>query len=86
MRIGLQGIPAVFVPYGEPKTAYVQTKDAILVDDYSKNLHEWEKSGREGIKFFNGFNRGRSRNGALLDRRMKPEEILKIIQDGKKAG
>ena len=28
-----------------------QTKDAILVDDYSGNLKEWEASGGIAIKF-----------------------------------
>ena len=28
-----------------------QTKDAILVDDYSGNLREWEKEGGIGVKF-----------------------------------
>ena len=33
------------------KTKMVQTKDAILVDDYSGNLREWNKEGGIAIKF-----------------------------------
>lgn len=33
------------------KTKLVQTKGAILVDDYSNNLREWKKEGGIGIKF-----------------------------------
>ena len=29
----------------------VHTKDAILIDDYSSNLTEWEASGGIGIRF-----------------------------------
>ena len=28
-----------------------QTKDAILVDDYSGNLKEWEEKGGIGVKY-----------------------------------
>ena len=33
------------------KTMMTQTKDAILVDDYSGNLREWEAEGGTGVKF-----------------------------------
>lgn len=39
------------VPKSISKTKMVHTKDAILVDDYSSNLTEWEKSGGIGIRF-----------------------------------
>ncbi len=39
------------VPSGISKTKMTQTKGAILVDDFSKNLEEWEESGGIGVKF-----------------------------------
>lgn len=39
------------VPKPLSKTKMVRAKDAILVDDYTKNLKEWEKEGGIGIKF-----------------------------------
>lgn len=39
------------VPKSCSKTMMTQTKDAILVDDYSGNLREWEKSGGIGVKY-----------------------------------
>ena len=39
------------VPSGVSKTKMTQTKGAILVDDYSGNLIDWEASGGIGIKF-----------------------------------
>lgn len=41
-------IPA---PRAIPKSKMLESKDAILVDDYSGNLQEWEKEGGIGIQF-----------------------------------
>ncbi len=38
------------VPKSCSKTMMTQTKDAILVDDYSGNLREWESKGGIGVK------------------------------------
>ena len=46
---GIRG-PVILVPYGQSKPAYAE-EGAVLVDDYSMNLHEWEASGRTGVKF-----------------------------------
>lgn len=43
----------VFVPYGEVKSNYVKAKGTFLLDDFSKNLHEWDGIG---IKIYNGIN------------------------------
>lgn len=56
---GLADIPAVFVPYGEDKHAYVEVDEdtvSVLIDDYSKNLNAWEAEGLLAIKFMNGIN------------------------------
>ena len=39
------------VPKSCSKTMMTQTKDAILVDDYSGNLREWESKGGIGVKY-----------------------------------
>lgn len=39
------------VPSGVSKTKMTQTKGAILIDDYSNNLIEWENAGGIGVKF-----------------------------------
>lgn len=41
------------VPREIDKCNYVDAKDSILIDDYSKNLELWEVSGGVGIKFSN---------------------------------
>lgn len=55
-EIGLGFLDVTFVPYGEPKAAFVSGK-AILIDDYSQNLREWVSAyGHVGIKYYNGQN------------------------------
>lgn len=50
-------IQRIFVPYGTNKADYIGGgRNAILVDDYSTNLHQWEASGNKGVKFYNGIN------------------------------
>ena len=39
------------VPKSCPKTMMTQTKEAILVDDYSGNLRLWEAKGGIGVKY-----------------------------------
>lgn len=39
------------VPKPLSKTKMVRAKDAILIDDYTKNLKEWKQEGGIGIKF-----------------------------------
>ncbi|MCR5670717.1 MAG: hypothetical protein K6G10_06895 [Butyrivibrio sp.] len=46
---------ATFVNYGDSKAPYAKGGN-ILLDDLSKNLHEWEKDGGIGIKVYNGIN------------------------------
>lgn len=53
----------LFVPCGVDKAAFVRDlikqelpKDYILVDDYSKNLINWENAGGTAIKWLNGIN------------------------------
>lgn len=44
-------ITVIPVPKTISKTQMVHTEDAILIDDYSPNLIEWENAGGIGIRF-----------------------------------
>lgn len=44
-------ITIIPVPKAISKTEMVHTQDAILVDDYSGNLREWENAGGIGVRF-----------------------------------
>lgn len=47
----------IICPYGTKKNDFVSdAKGSILLDDFSKNLTEWEESGGIGIKVYNGIN------------------------------
>lgn len=53
----------LFVPFGTSKSLFFDnyelspiTQNDILVDDYTLNLIDWEKSGGTGIKYLNGIN------------------------------
>lgn len=58
-KYGLGDIPVIFSECGYNKADYVpvdDNTDYVLVDDYTKNLDMWEKSGHIGVKFLNGIN------------------------------
>lgn len=80
-RAGLSDIPRVFVPYGKKKTDYIRTADvSVLLDDYSRNLHEWREEGNVGFKFYNGVNGNHGTwHGYSVDYRMTPEQIALVI-------
>lgn len=47
----------IYVPSDENKSDYFKiTKNDFLLDDYTKNLIEWEHAGGTGIKLVNGIN------------------------------
>ena len=50
-----------FVPYGERKSDYIKANapewmSAMLIDDFSENLREWENAGGLAVKLYNGIN------------------------------
>lgn len=67
----------IFVPYGERKSDYVDQKDSFLLDDFSKNLHEWEGIG---IKVYNGINGNNGTwHGYSIHSDMEPEKLKKQL-------
>ncbi len=77
---GLADIPRVFIPYGGDKSDYVAKTKNILIDDYSKNLHQWEKSGYVGIKYMNGINGSKGTwKGHTIDHRMTPQAMAQVV-------
>ena len=82
----LGDVRVCFVPEGESKADYAVTSGLnVLIDDFSKNLFEWESKGPGfvGIKFMNGINGTKGswakRNGLSLDASMPPEELYDRI-------
>ena len=51
IRSCFNDITVIPVPKAISKTRMVRAKDAILVDDYSGNLREWEEAGGIGVRF-----------------------------------
>lgn len=48
---------ALFVPCGTDKSEVISDEEfPFLLDDFSKNLHEWKAGGGIGIKIYNGIN------------------------------
>lgn len=83
---GLGGVDAIFTPCGACKADYIKTSGLnILIDDYSKNLLEWENQGKNflGIKFDNGINgnvgKWKSRRGLWLNYKMSADELFEMI-------
>ncbi len=49
----------IFTVVGKPKSEFIPggiDENSILIDDFSKNLHQWNKDGGPAIKFMNGIN------------------------------
>ena len=58
-KVGLDSIPVTFIPYGADKSEYLPRERwtrNILLDDYTQNLREWQRSGNIGVKYLNGIN------------------------------
>lgn len=83
---GLGEVETCFVPCGMRKGDFVE-KDGvnILVDDFSRNLFEWESMGRNfhGIKFLNEKNGSRgswfNAGGFTVNFHMTPDRLFRAI-------
>lgn len=87
MNNGLGGVEAIFTPCGVCKADYVKASGLnILIDDYTKNLLEWENQGENflGIKFDNGINgnNGKWKNygGLVLNKEMSAEDMYCLMK------
>ena len=77
----------IFIPNGEDKTRYVPGGIGpmdFLLDDYTKNLNDWEAAGGTGIKVLNGINSTKgtwkgSRISNDVSGRPLAMEIMKIV-------
>ena len=74
----------IYVPYGIPKAEYLGSigPNDVLLDDYTKNLREWEVAGGTGIKFLNSLNHTRKTwSGAKVswDSKTLAEDIMTAI-------
>lgn len=85
---GLGGVDTIFTPCGACKADYIKTVGLnILIDDYSKNLLEWENQGKGfmGIKFDNGINgnigKWKRRRGIVLNKEMSPEDMCWMMKN-----
>ena len=73
----------IFVPYGSSKSDYTGGgRGNVLIDDFSSNLHAWEKSGNVGLKFYNGINGTHgSWKGRYITKDMSLGEMLEIVSE-----
>lgn len=80
--MGLGNISKLFIPYGKPKTDYIWGPGKkVLLDDFSKNLREWEEDGNIAIKFRNQINGTKGTwVGPSVRYSMSAEEIVDIIE------
>lgn len=75
---------AIFVPYGTSKAAFIEemlgrelTEQDFLLDDFSKNLHEWTGTG---IKLYNDINGTKGTwKGYSVHYNCSPEVIVNTI-------
>ena len=75
----------LFVPYGEDKAAFVaktlgkkiSCRD-ILVDDYSKNLFEWQAAGGKSVKVMNERN---GTHGTWLGLRVTNDDAGTVLKE-----
>ena len=80
-KFHLGGINHIFVPYEERKDAYIPSDGIyILIDDYTKNLNEWEAAGHTAIKYRTAVNGNNGTwKGPSINQRMSEQEMLKVI-------
>lgn len=82
---GLGSLQKVFVPVGEAKHNFIPNNlncVNILVDDYTKNLNEWEKNKENniGIKVYNGINGSKGTwKGLSINLSMSLNEIVELL-------
>lgn len=77
-------IERIYTEIGKPKAAFIEGgigPGDYLIDDFSKNLLEWEAHGGTGIKLINQINgSGKNWNKACVNIQDEPEAILAQIE------
>ena len=73
----------IFTPMGHRKSDFIPggiTKNDYLLDDYNKNLEQWQQDGGSSIKCKNNINHkgliGKLWEGTFIDNSSNPMEIL----------
>lgn len=77
----------ITIPVGKSKAEFVAnmlgrerlSNIDILIDDYSKNLNEWNALNGQGLKYYNSENTLDSYNGLTLDKQTSAEDVVDII-------
>lgn len=77
----------ITIPVGKSKAEFVAnmlgrerlSNIDILIDDYSKNLNEWNVLNGQGLKYFNSENTLDSYNGLTLDKQTSAQDVVDII-------
>lgn len=73
----------IFVPDGKNKVDYIpcgQMSTDYLFDDYSLNLHRWDRSGQTAIKYLNGKNGTKGTfQGNKISYERSAEEIANLL-------
>lgn len=75
----------IFTRCGEDKCQVLEgmenRRDAVLIDDYSKNLLAWQEAGGTGIKFMNSLNAVQGKwTGDFLFWRTDPRQLATTIE------
>ncbi len=71
----------IIVPYGHKKTDYVDPRKGVLLDDYSKNLHDWiNNGGAAAVKVRNNCNgKNGTWKGNSVHYTQTPESIARCV-------
>ena len=77
----------IFVKYGDNKSDYIPNginQNDYLIDDYTKNLLDWDIAGGTGIKYLNGINHTNKTWKGLMLEDNNLENSLDAIFNNKK--
>ena len=89
----IDGKHRIFTKAGEDKSQYIDLDnfDCFLLDDYNKNLYEFEAAGGMGIKFCNDINhrgmgeyggsKGFLWTGAMVHYESSPEKLCRDLEE-----
>lgn len=82
-KYGFGDYKVIYVPYGKKKLDYIDRGcPSFLIDDYTKNLKEWEDGQLcHGIKFLNGINNTHGTwKGRTISHTMTPEIMFNKVK------